>query len=712
MAKNEAEKEVFAEDSKENSQESAGKEKLEVSTDENDTKFSKVDQQEPDNTDTNGEKQETDLEKPESGESIDTPEFSGANDGDQKTAETNGQSKSKETAASKEQDLADSSHSNQKRAQKKEEQEYSRKENADKKKERTTVRMLRRLKGIILWPLQQVKRIIDRTLGRNRIVPVKKNASYDLSRSTGDKSNTKDKSSIDKYKENKKERNWRDVFFHGFARRLLGLDAYMYAVRQGEEKASAKENATKETMGKSVPEPSVDPKNEKKTQEQENGEQRQRGDTKSKDDQENSHTPIHQEEMRGKIDSLHKMITPALEEKYANAAKIKEDYFNAYAVQLSDKLTRINHGDTVKTDIRRESGLVCIDINAKKDQFGKYPMFLGASKIHIEIDSHLNVMRADAFIATRDDGKTGNRIDVTESLGRYIVSDLARNFREDYNKGSRSFNLSSKQEFDNVIRNAVDKKQDSVMIDNIPYTISATKEGYQITDNSGAAFPVVRDNSVSAETEERLCKLNNELNKRINARNEMAEEKEQTEKMLRDHKRMISEIHKEKASPNITKEQSTKLYHNLKDLEKAEKKADEILTSLNKKIDDNEKGIASLFAQIKTVEQERDSLTKEHDTELNRFNQAYENHVQTVIHERENVIKSFEELLPQCRNEFGDFMSIDDLHKNMEEEGKTLYEVLEANIEERTANDEREYSEEKENGTYDQQEQAAPDGRD
>lgn len=712
MAKNEAEREVFTEDNKENSQKSTGKENPEMSVDENDAKFSKTDRQELDYTDANGKKQKGDLENTESSESIENPIFSEASGINQRNAETIEHSEIKEAAASKEQNSKDPEYGSKKNVNKKEAQEYSRKENTDKKKERITERMFRRLKSVILWPWHQMKRIIDHTLGRNRIVPVKSAAAYNSSRSNGDKSVNMDKSSIDKYKEKGTERNWRDMFFHGFARRLLGLDAYMYAVKQGEEKTSAKENATKETLVKNAPEPSMDPKNEKKTQEQANGEQKQVSGTKTKDDQEKSHPPIQQEEMKGKIDSLHKMITPALEEKYANAAKVKEDYFNAYAIQLSDRLTDINHGEVVKIDIRRESGLVRIDINAQKDQFGKFPMFLGASKIHIEIDNHLNVTRADAFIATRDDGKTGNRIDVTESLGKYIVSDLARNFREDYNKGSKSFNLSSKQEFDNMIRNAINNKQDSVMIDNLSYSISATKEGWQIANNSGRTFSVARENSISEEAGEKLCSLNSELNKRINTRNEITEEKEQTEKMLRDHKRMISEIHKEKASPDITKEQSTKLYHSLKDLETAEKKADEILTSLNKKIDENEKEIVSLSEQIKTVEKERDLSAKEHDNTVNQFNQAYENHVQTVIREREGIIKSFEELLPQCRNEFGDIMGINDLHKNMENEGKTLYEVLDANIVDRTANNEQEYSEEKGNDTHDRQEQDEPDGRD
>lgn len=370
MARNEAEREVFTEDNKENSQKSTGKENPEMSIDENDAKFSKTDRQELDYTDANGKKQKGDLENTESSESIENPIFSEASGINQRNAETIEHSEIKEAAASKEQNSKDPEYGSKKNVNKKEAQEYSRKENTDKKKERITERMFRRLKNVILWPWHQMKRIIDHTLGRNRIVPVKSAAAYNSSRSNGDKSVNMDKSSIDKYKEKGTERNWRDMFFHGFARRLLGLDAYMYAVKHGEEKTSAKENATKETLVKNAPEPSMDPKNEKKTQEQANGEQRQVRGTKSKDDQEKSHPPIQQEEMKGKIDSLHKMITPALEEKYANAAKIKEDYFNAYAVQLSDKLTNINHGDTVKIDIRRESGLVCIDINAQKDQFG------------------------------------------------------------------------------------------------------------------------------------------------------------------------------------------------------------------------------------------------------------------------------------------------------------------------------------------------------
>ncbi len=389
------------------------------------------------------------------------------------------------------------------------------KDTPQKDKDEKPKGLFSRLRDLAMRFFRKVNHMMEQVIGRERIPTMPKVDRAKLSGSAMDLSG-KGKPSVDKGTKDKGQEkqkiNWRDLFFHGFARRLLGRDAYMYAVKQGEKQetdrqgnnpsqASIEGNRPAETGRAEQTEYSG--RQQSEAPQQEGQQQPAPGQTTENRSQgetgETAKERKEPEEMKGKFNSLYKIITNDLEDRFTNAQEAKEAYLANYASQLAEKLTIINHDDPVNVTVSRENGQLAIRINNEQKQYGGFPSFMGCAMIKIEIDGHLNVTSAEAFVLTRQtgDGKfEGRKIDVTETLGAYIISDLAKNFREDYNRGSGSYNLASRNEFEQTVRDAAEQGRRDFMIDNIPYSISINQNNtIQITQavGEGKSFTIAMD---------------------------------------------------------------------------------------------------------------------------------------------------------------------------------------------------------------------------
>lgn len=598
-------------------------------------------------------------------------------------------------------------------------------------------------KGLFSWMrrlalriFHRIKHMVERVIGRGHIPTLPRVNKSDLSRSAMDLSG-KDKPSVDRETKDKEQeqqqgRNWRDLIFHGFARRILGRDAYMYAVQQAEKQETVRQGkdtegqehpgqASKETARQSE-EKRTDrtehPGSQEKPTPERSGDAHTQSQGKAEKGTEQQKEP---EEMRGKINSLHKIITNDLEDRYTNAREAKETYLANYAAQLQEKLTEINHEDPVQISVSREDGKLKICINHEQEQFGGYPMFMGCARIQIEIDGHLNITSAEALIPTKqsEDGKiSGRKIDVSETLGAYIISDLANNFREDYNRGSESYNLASRNEFEKTICDAAAQGRGGFKIDNIPYSISVNQDQtIQISPvaGEGRAFTIAMEaapqqteaarevyESKAQELQDTECALGSarrtydekkaERQQLQEKYNQASDQADAATKKYKDIQKECYQIDKRMSGTYLGAEEMAAQEHRRTELE-AEKKAafkkqqqankdrnmahaavdtaDRVLQGQKLKSDALEQKAEALREACKEAKEQYDTVSlKQKETVM----EAYQAHVSSVAEKRESSIRVFEEILPGCKNDIGGDFKLEDLNRAMEETGRTSME--------------------------------------
>lgn len=612
------------------------------------------------------------------------------------------------------------------------------KEDPPKDKDGRPKGLFARIRGLASRIFQRIKHAVERAIGRGRIPTPLKTNPIDQSRSAMDLSG-KDKPSVDRETKDKDQekqgRNWGELFFHGFARRLLGKDAYMYAIQQEEKQEAARQN--QDTKGRETPNGASKETNRPaetgRADRTENLEpQEKTGQEKAVDAQvkspaqtlgENEKNADQQrelEEMKGKFNSLHKIITNDLEDRYTNAREVKDAYLSHYTEQLQEKLTEINHGDPVQVSASRKDGKLEFCINTGLDSFGGYASFMGCSGIQIEVDGHLNVVSAEAFVPTRQlqDGTfAGRKIDVSETLGAYIVSDLAKNFREDYNRGSESYNLTSRNEFEKTVRDAAASGRERFIIDNISYSISVNKDhSIQISqDAGGKTFTIAMDAApVQAETaretyeaktqelqsiERALESARRTYSEMEAARQPLQEQYDQAsekakaaDKQYKDIQREIYRIEKQLSGTYLGAQETSA--QNQKKLElETEKKtafkeqkqtvkeqnlahaaldtADQALQGQQLKIDALEQKAEFLRDACRETKEQYDAVSLQ---QKETVKEAYQSHIENVAKSRESSIRAFEEILPECKNELGGNFTLDDLNTAMEETGRTSME--------------------------------------
>lgn len=598
-------------------------------------------------------------------------------------------------------------------------------------------------KGLFSWMrrlalriFHRIKHMVERVIGRGHIPTLPRVNKSDLSRSAMDLSG-KDKPSVDRETKDKEQeqqqgRNWRDLIFHGFARRVLGRDAYMYAVQQTEKQEAARQG--RDTQGQEHPgqapkeaarqseekraDKTEHPGSQEKPASERSGDAYTQSQGKAEKGTEQQKEP---EEMRGKINSLHKIITNDLEDRYTNAREAKETYLANYVAQLQEKLTEINHEDPVQISVSREDGKLKICINHEQEQFGGYPMFMGCARIQIEIDGHLNITSAEALIPTKqsEDGKiSGRKIDVSETLGAYIISDLAKNFREDYNRGSESYNLASRNEFEKTIRDAAAQGRGGFMIDNIPYSISVNQDQtIQISPavGEGRAFTIAMD-TAPQQTEaareayeskaQELQDAEHALGSARRIYGEMEAERRQLQekysqasdkadaatRKCKDIQKEYYQIDKQMsgAYPGAEKmaeqdQRKTELETERKAAFKEQQQANRERNQAHAALDTADQALQGKKLKVDALEQKTEALRDacreakgQYDTislkQKEILMEAYQAHVSSVAENRESSIRVFEEILPGCKNDIGGDFKLEDLNRAMEETGRTSME--------------------------------------
>jgi len=657
------------------------------------------------------------------------------------TEETPPQEKAaKEEAAGQEQDKGEAEEKDS-RQKKERDREAFHKDSTEKDKEPSRKGLFDRLRNLALRIYHRVKHIVEWAIGRGNIPSQLRANKADFSRSDTDLSSQKDKPSVDRAaqeKDNKEKengRNWKELLYHGFASRILGRDVYMYVVQQNEkqdasrQEKNAKEQekpgqAKKENAGqtdKGHMDRTEHPGSQEKAEHTENtstygqSKQEEKGDTQRE--------PV---EMKGKFNSLHKIITDDLEDRYTNAREAKEAYLDHYVKQLQEKLTDINQGEAVQVSASRENGKLEIRINDKQEQYGGYPSFMGCSMIRIEIDGHLNVTSAEAFVPTRqsDDGKLiGRKIDVSETLGAYIVSDLAKNFREDYNRGSESYNLAGRNEFEKTVRDAATQGRGNFTIDNIPYSISVKDNQIQISPGAGEKTFMIAMNAGSRQIEAarkaydaKLWELQDTEKKLEEARNSYNELEAKRENLRENCSQAATKAMEEEQKYNNLRQELNQIrrqmsgkylgYEKMGDLGQQEKevtaaKNTAFREAKNASMEKN-KAQAALDAvdhtlkqsreQIKALEQAVGSLKdgcrdakEQYDAasldQKETAREVYQMHTRNVTESRESSIRVFEEILPEQKNEIGGNFKLEDLNKAMEDTGRTsMEEALNAQV--------------------------------
>ncbi len=596
------------------------------------------------------------------------------------------------------------------------------KKDADKGKSK---KLLRRLHDLAIRAYRKVKHAVEWAIGRGRIPAMPIVNRTDFSRSVRDLSG-KDKLSVDKVtqeraQDKEKGRNWKELFYHGFARRLLGKDAYMYAVQQSEkqdvlkQRKNAQESektgqAQKDENGKEGKDPA---KRAKVRASQEKPEQFSSRDTQEQGRQ--SKAEISQkelEEMKGKFNSLYKVITDDLEDRFLNAREAKEAYLRHYAEQLQEKLTKLNHGEMVQVLAVRENGKLKIHINDEPEQYGGYPLFMGCSRIRVEIDGHLNITSAEAFVPTKQDdgGKfIGRKIDISDTLGAYILSDLEKNFREDYNPGTESYTFASRKEFEHTVRDAALQGQNEFTIDNITYMLSvkdnqmqvnqaAVDKAFSITMEDGAGEVEAAREKYEAKSEQ-LQEVEKKLEDAKNGYQELVEkyrQKQDTYKQAeakaiaakqkhRDATQKLNKIQKqlsekypgaEKMDELKTQEQKAIGARNT--AFKESKNANIEKNTAQAELDKTDKEMKQVWEQIGVLEHEaaplRDACREakeQYDSvslaQKDVFGEIYQAHTKSVVESRASSIRVFEEILPECKNDIGRNFGLEDLKRVMEE---------------------------------------------
>lgn len=616
------------------------------------------------------------------------------------------------------------------------------KDDPNKGKEEQPKGLFARMRHLALRIFHRFKHMVEHVIGRGRIPTLPRVNRADLSRSAMDLSG-KDKPSVDretkdKGQEQQQGKNWRELLFHGFARRILGRDAYMYAVQQAEKQEAARQG--KDAQGQEhpgqAPKEAARQAEEKRADRTEHPESREnpaaersreahtqsQGEVEKGTGQQTQQAQQKEpEEMRGKFNSLHKIITNDLEDRYTNAREAKETYLANYAAQLQEKLTAINHEDPVQVSVSREDGKLKICINHEQEQFGGYPMFMGCAKIQIEIDGHLNITSAEALIPTKqsEDGKiSGRKIDVSETLGAYIISDLAKNFREDYNRGSESYNLASRNEFEKIIRDAAAQGRGGFMIDNIPYSISVNQDQtIQISPaaGEGRAFTIAMD-AAPQQTEaareayeskaQELQDAERALGSARRTYDEMKAERQQLQekynqasdkadaaaKKYKDIQKECYQIDKRMSGSYLGAEEMAALEQKKTGLETEKKAAFKEQQQANKDrnmahaaVDTADRALQGQKLKSDALEQKTEILREackeakgQYDTvslkQKETVMEAYQAHVSSVAESRGSSIRVFEEILPGCKNDIGGDFKLEDLNRAMEETGRTSME--------------------------------------
>jgi len=566
-----------------------------------------------------------------------------------------------------------------------------------------------------------------------------------------DPSRKKDGPSVDRATQEKskeKGRDWKELFYHGIARRILGKDAYMHAIQQNEKQEAPRQEKGAQEQAKQTPAQKESAGQTEKGQQgrtehpgsQEKPERTENA--KSQEQQEKPETQREPEEMKGKFNALHKIITNDLEDKYTNAKEAKEAYLDHYTKQLQEKLTELNQGEPVQVSAAREDGKLEIRINNEQEQYGGYPSFMGCSMIRIDIDKHLNVISAEAFVPTRqsDDGRLiGRKIDVSETLGAYIVSDLARNFREDYNRGAESYNLTSRNEFEKTMRDAAAQGHDGFTIDNVSYSISVKDNQIQISQaDGGKAFTIAMDadpqksdptrEAYEAKTQE-LQDIEKELKEMKDARAEKATESGRFEAAYTQAQKKALEVERRtcdikdqlwKIEKQISgkypgaqkvqelKEQQQQLLKARTEIFTEKRKVFKMVNLAKADCDIAAEQVKKLDGQIAELEQKagamrdacRDAKEQYDNANLGQkeiVREIYQAHTKSAMESRESSIRVFEEILPGQKNELGGNFKLEDLNKAMEETGRTSMEEA-LNAQSRDMQHEQSIGEERESG--------------
>lgn len=575
-----------------------------------------------------------------------------------------------------------------------------------------------RLRDFVSRIYHRAKSMVEHAIGRGRILAQPIVSRVNFQRSAMDQSEKNgpsvDRNQATQSKTNEKEqgRNWGDVLYHGFARRILGKDAYMYAITQGDKQNVPGQDKTdpRGTQPQPQPEQPGNPERGDNDAAQRPGEGSRPGTA------DNERPQPTQEEMKGLINSLHKIITNDREDKYSNAKAVKEDYLAAYTQRLQGKLTEINDGQPVQVSASRENGQLTIRINDQKDQFGNYPSFMKASMIKIEIDSHLNVISAEGKILTERTSNgnfKGTNIDLTNTLGKYVVSDLAIDFREKYNTvGGQGFNITSRNEFDKIMREAAARNADGFMVDNTKYTISVKDNQIQVQTTGDKTFNIAMNGGPEAleqakqnyaakeaallEAQEKMGKADQNLSSVINVQDQKQADYNKAENQAkaaaqahRDISDALNDTRNQLAGSYQGQEKVDELQQRKQELTKDNKqayqqkmnaftnknlaqaaldaatkdvaKARETLDSAQKEVEKLQQEFANAKTQLDAVSQTRD----------NEFENLYKAHRESVEEDRKSTTHTFKEILPECRGEYGGRLGLDELVKTMEDTGRT-----------------------------------------
>lgn len=339
-------------------------------------------------------------------------------------------------------------------------------------------------------------------------------------------------------------------------------------------------------------------------------------------------------------------------------------------------------------------------------------MFMGCSRIRVEIDGHLNITSAEAFVPTKQDdgGKfIGRKIDISNTLGAYILSDLEKNFREDYNPGTESYTFASRKEFEHTVRDAALQGQNEFTIDNITYMLSVKDNQMQVNQAAGdKAFSITMEDGageVEAAREkyeaksEQLQEVEKKLEDAKNGYQELVEkyrQKQDTYKQAeakaiaakqkhRDATQKLNKIQKqlsekypgaEKMDELKTQEQKAIGARNT--AFKESKNANIEKNTAQAELDKTDKEMKQVWEQIGVLEHEaaplRDACREakeQYDSvslaQKDVFGEIYQAHTKSVVESRASSIRVFEEILPGCKNDIGRNFGLEDLKRVMEE---------------------------------------------
>ena len=487
----------------------------------------------------------------------------------------------------------------------------------------------------------------------------------------------------------------------------------MHAVTQGDRQTVPEQDKSDQGKGQPKPEQPSNPSKGDDDAAQRPGEGSRPGNA------DNEKPQPAQEEMKGKFNSLHKIITNDLEDKYTNAKEAKEAYLAQYTQQLQAKLTEINDGQPVQVSASRENGQLTLHINDQKDQFGNYPSFMHASMIKIEIDSHLNVVSAEGKVFT---GRTsngnfiGNKLDLADTLGKYVVSDLARNFREDYNRGADSYNITSRNEFDKTMRDAAARNTGSFTIDNVTYTISVKDNQIQVGQTIGdKTFNIALDAGPDAseqvkqnyetkvaalrEAQQKLDDAEKSLNSAVTAQDQKQKDYDKANSKAMaatqaksDIENTLRKIQRQLSGEYPSDEKMNELQKREQELKKERGEAYKQTQIAGREKNDAQLALNRATTAVRQASDDRDQLKNtvaqlqnactEAKTQLDAASQArngeikelYQTHVQSVTADRESITHAFEEVLPGYHNSLGGRLGLEDLDKTMEDTGRTYME--------------------------------------